>query len=426
MIYINKGESNELVLNINNNSRTDFSGYTLTFLHILSQDEKSYTILTSGPNFGENIRYCEIVLDLTNNDLNYEGQYQLQIFGNGTSLVYTGMVFVNGTTESGNTFIEYISPNEDNSNFIYVEEEQPTPTPSNSPTPTPSSSSIPVTPTVTPTSTITPTPTTTPGLSPSPTPTKTTTPTPTPTSGTTVTPTPTPSQTPVGPVNLNGLLIYVNNSSQSYPGTGTTWTSISTGVTYNGDLVNGPSWEIGSPSYFTFDGINDSCYFGDSSAQSNSGTRTFGGWIKGKSQTNVQNTLYYQRGTDINTENTGWSLAISQTGSKFRADIVTDSDGFNFSGTTTVQVDVWYNVVAVLDNDGYKLYVNGQLEGSLLGVGTVLRNSTDVPGWKIALGNYTPQQFFNCSVAEFQLYNFALTGPEVLNNFNVRKSLYGY
>jgi hypothetical protein len=413
MIYINKGQSNELVLNINNNSRTDFSGYTLTFLHILSQDEKSYTILTNGPYFGENIRYCEIVLDLTNNDLNYEGQYQLQIFGNGTSLVYTGMVFVNGTTESGNTFIEYISPNEDNSNFIYVEEEQPTPTPS--------SSSIPVTPT------ITPTPTLTPGLSPSPTPTKTTTPTPSPTSGTTVTPTPTPSQTPVGPVNPNGLLIYVNNSSQSYPGTGTTWTSISTGVTYNGDLVNGPIWSIGSPSYFTFDGINDSCYFGDSSAQSNSGTRTFGGWIKGKSQTNVQNTLYFQRGTDINTENTGWSLAISQTGSKFRADIVTQNDGFNLSGTTTVQVDVWYNVVAVMDTDTYKLYVNGVLEATqYIGTGTILRNSPNVPGWKIALGNFSPQQYFNCSVAEYQLYNVALTAPEVLNNFNARKSTYGY
>ena len=182
MIYINKGESNELVLNINNNSRTDFSGYTLTFLHILSQEEKSYTILTNGPYFGENIRYCEIVLDLTNNDLNYEGQYQLQIFGNGTSLVYTGMVFVNGTTEIGNTFIEYISDDEDNSHFIYVEEEVP-----ESPTPTPTN-------TVTPT--VTPTPTLTPGLSPSPTPTTTTTPTPSVTSGYTITPTPTTSVTP--------------------------------------------------------------------------------------------------------------------------------------------------------------------------------------------------------------------------------------
>jgi len=123
MIIMNKGQVNELVLNINNNSRTDFSGYTLTFLHILSQEEKSYTISISNPaQFGENIRYCEIVLNLTNNDLNYEGQYQLKIYGNGTQLVYTGMVRLDGTTEQGNDFVTYVSPDEDNSNYIYIQE----------------------------------------------------------------------------------------------------------------------------------------------------------------------------------------------------------------------------------------------------------------------------------------------------------------
>jgi hypothetical protein len=123
MIILNKGQVNELVLNINNNSRTDFSGYTLTFLHILSQEEKSYTISTSNPlQFGENIRYCEIVLDFATDDLNYEGQYQLNIYGNGTTLVYVGMARLNGTTEQGNTFTSYNSPDEDNSNYIYIQD----------------------------------------------------------------------------------------------------------------------------------------------------------------------------------------------------------------------------------------------------------------------------------------------------------------
>lgn len=123
MILLNKGEVNELVLNINNNSRTDFSGYTLTFLNILSQEVKSYTISTADPlEFAENIRYCEITLDFTVDDLNYEGQYQLDIFGNGTTLVYTGMARLLGTTEQGNTFTQYISTDEDNSNYIYIQE----------------------------------------------------------------------------------------------------------------------------------------------------------------------------------------------------------------------------------------------------------------------------------------------------------------
>lgn len=123
MLILQKGQQNELVLNINNNSRQDFSGYTLTFVHILSQEEKTYLISTSNPaEYGENDRYCEIVLNLQNDDLNYEGQYQLQIFGNGTNLVFTSMVRLLGTTEKGNDYINYISPDEDNSNYIYIQD----------------------------------------------------------------------------------------------------------------------------------------------------------------------------------------------------------------------------------------------------------------------------------------------------------------
>ena len=123
MLILQKGQQNELVLNINNNSRQDFSGYTLTFVHVLSQEEKTYLISTSNPaEFGENDRYCEIVLNLQNDDLNYEGQYQLQIFGNGTSLVFTSMVRLIGTAEKGNDYISYVSPNEENSNYIYIQD----------------------------------------------------------------------------------------------------------------------------------------------------------------------------------------------------------------------------------------------------------------------------------------------------------------
>lgn len=125
MIILQKGQENELVLNINNNSRVDFSGYTLTFTHILSQEIKSYFIDTSNPLiYGENDRYCEIVLNLScvGCDLNYEGQYQLQIFGNGTNLVFTSLCRLIGTAEQGNDFIEYISPDEDNSNYIYIQD----------------------------------------------------------------------------------------------------------------------------------------------------------------------------------------------------------------------------------------------------------------------------------------------------------------
>lgn len=123
MLYINKGQLNTLVLNINNNSRDTFTGYTLVFTHIMSKEIKSYSIDINNPSqYFQNIRYCDIYLDLTTDDLNYEGQYQLNIYGEPDAQpIYVGMVVLDGQAESY-PFTEYISPNEINENYIYIQE----------------------------------------------------------------------------------------------------------------------------------------------------------------------------------------------------------------------------------------------------------------------------------------------------------------
>ena len=111
-------------MNINNNTTTSFSAYTLTFTHIMSQEVKSYVIPTNNPSlYAQNIRYCEIILNLQNpgQDLNYEGEYNLNIYGNGTELVFTGIVILEGTQEEP-FFTTYTSPNEVNENYIYIQD----------------------------------------------------------------------------------------------------------------------------------------------------------------------------------------------------------------------------------------------------------------------------------------------------------------
>lgn len=123
MLYIQKGQENTLVLNINNNSRDIFSGYTLQFTHVMSKETKVYSVNTSNPTqFGENIRYCEIVLPLNQDDLNYLGQYVLNIYGTPNNQpVFNGMVVLEGVQES-QPFTQYISNNEVNENFIYIQD----------------------------------------------------------------------------------------------------------------------------------------------------------------------------------------------------------------------------------------------------------------------------------------------------------------
>ena len=82
MIYLNKWQVNTVYLNINNNSRTEFEYYTLVFTHVMSKKEKEYTVYTNDPTaYFSNSRYCTITLDLETEDLVYEGQYNLNIYG---------------------------------------------------------------------------------------------------------------------------------------------------------------------------------------------------------------------------------------------------------------------------------------------------------------------------------------------------------
>lgn len=124
MLYIIKGQVNQLVMNINNNARPEFTGYTLTFTHIMSMEVKSYLVSTSNPaQYSQNIRYCTITLPLNVDDLNYEGEYQLNIFGQGDGYtdfpVFVGIAILEGQEEEP-LFTQYISPNEENENYIYI------------------------------------------------------------------------------------------------------------------------------------------------------------------------------------------------------------------------------------------------------------------------------------------------------------------
>jgi len=120
MIYLQKGLENTLVLNINNNTTQTFATYDLVFTHIMSKEVKTYTVDTSNPlEYTSNIRYCSIVLDLSTDDLNYEGEYDLKIYGDGIDLVFEGISILEGTVEEP-AFTQYISPNEENENYIYI------------------------------------------------------------------------------------------------------------------------------------------------------------------------------------------------------------------------------------------------------------------------------------------------------------------
>ena len=61
----------------------------------------------------------------------------------------------------------------------------------------------------------------------------------------------------------DGLVLCLDaGNSESYPGSGTTWTDLS-GNGNNGTLTNGPTFNTGSLGSISFDGINDYCDVGN-------------------------------------------------------------------------------------------------------------------------------------------------------------------
>jgi hypothetical protein len=225
------------------------------------------------------------------------------------------------------------------------------------------------------------------------------------------------------PVNTSGLTIYVDsNTSLSYSG-GTTWYSLATGTTYNATLFNSPTFNSGTPAYFSFDGTNDYADFGGSSAGANNQSWSWGGWFRVNQSTSDR--VIFQRGLDGS--GTGFSIATYKDNTnKLSHFVVVGTNGAQTQGTTTLQNGTWYygsGVFTFGNPESVKLYLNGSLERTTSRtINTALRSST--VGWRLGVGN--GPTYYPSNISTFELYNRALSDSEVLANFNATKSLYGY
>jgi hypothetical protein len=225
------------------------------------------------------------------------------------------------------------------------------------------------------------------------------------------------------PINTSGLTIYVDsNTSLSYSG-GTTWFSLVTGSTFNATLNNGPTFNSGTPSFFSFDGTNDFGDFGGSSAGSDAQSWSWGLWFRVNQSAGDR--ILVQRGFDGS--GSGFSIATyKDTNNRLSHFVVLGTTGAQSQGTTTLQNNTWYYGSGVFTygaTQSVRLYLNGNLERTTSRPANVaLRDST--VGWRMGVGN--GPTYYPSNISTFELYNRALSDAEILSNFNATKSLYGY
>jgi len=215
MLIIKTKQRNSLVVTVSQNSTIPNPEWLFSFTHIFSKQQVRFipTDISVSRSRYDEFEFIEGT-GVGEIAFPFEGQYNYGIYqqpqgsGNlnpslsdGAVEFGTAVVIVSSASTTNDYYIEFISDNEFNSNYIFAPNELNPPTPTAtipvSPTPTPSNTS---TPTQTPTNTATQTPTQTQTQTPTNTATQTPTQTQTPTN--TATQTPTQTQTPTTTTTL--------------------------------------------------------------------------------------------------------------------------------------------------------------------------------------------------------------------------------
>lgn len=287
-------------------------------------------------------------------------------------------------------------------------------------TPNPSASASPTpTPTVTPTPTITPTITPTPTLSPTNTVTPTITPTPTNTTTNTPTPTTTPTPTPTPNVIQSGLVAWYDIANpSSYPGSGPDLYDLTTN---NNDILlsGGTYYDALGGGSLSFDGAGDYGVDGNDPSLWLTTGITIEAFIYPTGYTNYPNILTKR-------SNEGYRLRLDTSG---QLEFIANNAAINYTATSALTLSQWVQVVVTHGPSGGIMYYNGNVvstTGSGISSPFATLNSNLS---NLLLGVYSlsvsPSEFFIGNMGIVRLYNRALSGSEVLSNFNVDKGRFG-
>lgn len=212
----------------------------------------------------------------------------------------------------------------------------------------------------------------------------------------------------------NGLTMWLDaNNPASYPGSGTTWSDLS-GNGANQTLVGAPTYTLGSPSYFSFDGFTQ--YSTGSTPfvlPPNTYTKMVWFQISAPGDNNI-----------VSSAAGGHYMFFSSTPTLWagNANITPYAGGGAFGSATNFSYGVWYCATVVFSDPQISLYVNGVLDqfdptysaGGHGGDGSV-NLACFGPGGNLLNGN----------IAEVLCYGNALTAQQVLQNFNATRSRYG-
>ena len=205
-------------------------------------------------------------------------------------------------------------------------------------------------------------------------------------------------------------------NTSSYPGTGTTWTDLS-GNGNSGTLYGGVTYSAANGGVLGFDGISGRANVQNSLS---SAPNTFEVWIKVPttvpSGTRVGNVIgNFPSSHSVNFEyNTSGRPRLYWNAGEIDWSI----------STVDIRTNIWTYAVFVRDTAQNKIsyYQNAVLIAEHSGSGTDI---SSLQNWVVGDDSTTTRIPLNGAISAVRLYDKALSGNDILQNFNTLRSRYG-
>jgi len=220
----------------------------------------------------------------------------------------------------------------------------------------------------------------------------------------------------IGPIEItDGLVFHIDAAnSRSYSGSGTTVNGLVGGVGVT--LVNGVGFGTTATNYFILDGTNDNIPF----YVPNIGTTlSIEMWAKIKSFSNAMPFGFNLYDVWANSGRFGFNTAAS------------DIYGLTSTQVTDLSLlNQWIHYVFEMRTDvsysNNKIYINGQNQSlsQVAGTENTGNRSFNSGNGRISSWLYSDVFFISMDLAQFQVYNRALTQQEILQNYHATKGRY--
>ena len=204
----------------------------------------------------------------------------------------------------------------------------------------------------------------------------------------------------------NLLLCLDAGDSNSYPGSGTTWTDMS-GKENDGTLTNGPTFSSDDMGSIVFDGSND---YVNATPITKPASCTFSCWAK---STDVSTVMLFNAGGDGSGPDLFFHTGIISWNTW-------DGNNNPFGDVPSSATDgKYHNYVLVNDSSSNaKLYYDTEL------LGTATYRSA-AGSTNLYIGGTTNTYMWSGSISSFMIYDKLLTESEILQNYNSHKGRFG-